>query len=106
VDIQLRNNAASRQKTNSECKCYFFTPPYRRTIDFFPNQFYILTNAIVARMTLTKQFDSKRLIAGILLALWVAIVAISGSPQLHHAIHPDSASSNHECLIQRFSMAS
>jgi hypothetical protein len=37
VGLRLRNNVASRQKTKSDCKCYFLTAPKRELLPASPD---------------------------------------------------------------------
>jgi len=38
-------------------------------------------------------------VAGVMLLLWVGTIALTVSPELHHLLHQDSQSSNHNCLV-------
>lgn len=38
-------------------------------------------------------------VVGLMLLLWVGTFALTVSPELHHLLHPDSQSPNHNCLI-------
>jgi hypothetical protein len=45
-------------------------------------------------------------IAGFVLALWLASVALTASPQLHHWLHKDSQDPHHYCLFTQFNQHS
>ena len=38
-------------------------------------------------------------VAGFVLVLWLATVALEASPQLHHLLHKDSQDPDHHCLF-------
>jgi len=38
-------------------------------------------------------------VAGVMLLLWVGTFALTVSPELHHLLHQDSQSPNHNCLV-------
>ena len=37
--------------------------------------------------------------AGLMLALWLVMVLLTVSPQLHHLLHEDSQDATHHCLV-------
>lgn len=49
---------------------------------------------------------SKAGMAGLMLALWIAMEMLAVSPQLHHWVHNDSAAPNHQCCIAQLSKGS
>ena len=50
------------------------------------------------------QFSAARIaIAGLMLALWLAMGFVAVSPQLHNWIHADAQSGTHQCLAVQLS---
>ena len=41
----------------------------------------------------------KRPVAGLLLLLWLHLLALAALPQLHHHVHADAASPTHQCAV-------
>jgi len=41
----------------------------------------------------------RMLVVGLMVSLWLGASALAASPQLHHRLHKDSKSLNHECLV-------
>jgi hypothetical protein len=41
----------------------------------------------------------KRVVAGLLLLLWLNVLAFAALPQLHTAIHRDASKAEHQCVI-------
>ena len=41
----------------------------------------------------------KRPVAGLLLLLWLNLLALAALPQLHHHVHADAASPAHQCAV-------
>jgi hypothetical protein len=44
----------------------------------------------------------KSAVAGLMLVLWVSMVAVALFPELHRLLHCDSQSRNHQCLVTSF----
>ena len=45
------------------------------------------------------RFRRPRTVAAVLLALFVVLMALAASPQLHHAVHADADAPGHHCAI-------
>jgi type II secretory pathway component PulM len=45
------------------------------------------------------RWGGKLAVAGVMLLLWVGTFALTVSPELHHLLHRDSQSPNHNCLV-------
>lgn len=39
------------------------------------------------------------IVAGLMLVLWLGLVALASSPQLHQLVHADSSQASHDCLV-------